>query len=350
VVKLLRIKYPEAKHVAGGTHVDNFIDECSLVFDSVIHGPGDKNFSRYVTDYIAGFTSKVYKDEWENVLYKDFPFPKRDFLPEYAIVNRKLFKEYGELLGTSVLFSRGCPFTCSFCVYNVPNHLQMKDPEDIKSEINYLKDNYKIEAINIRDEMCIGLSEKIYIPFLNAIGDCHVTWRGQTRIGIKNSLISLAKETGCVELVFGVESVCQNVLDKINKKQTVKQCIETINCCKETGIKTRLNLILGLPCEPLDIVDKTIKFFEDYKPDYVSISGLCPVPGSDMFKNPKKYGIEYIDRNWDKHIHLMYRYGEEEDRGLPFEYKKSDTSFSRNEIINNIKILQAYLRKKNMSY
>jgi hypothetical protein len=70
-----------------------------------------------------------------------------------------------------------------------------------------------------------------------------------------------------------------------------------------------------------------------------------------MFKNPKKYGIEYIDHNWDKHTHLMYRYGEEEDdRGLPFEYIKSDISFSRNEIINNIKILQTYLRKNNMSY
>lgn len=350
VVKFIRDKYPKSKHVAGGTHVDNFIDECSLIFDAVINGPGDKSFSRYIADYIDGFPFKVYKDEWKDVHYKDFPFSERDFLPLSSIVNRELFSEYGNLLGTSVLFSRGCPFQCRFCVYNIPNYLQVRNPCDIESEINYLKDNYQIEAINIRDEMCIGLSEKVYVPFLNAIGNCNVTWRGQTRVGIKNSLISLAKETGCVELVLGVESVCQNVLDTINKKQTVDQSVETINYCREVGIKTRINLILGLPGEPLDIVDKTIKFFEDSNPDYVSISGLCPVPGSDMFKNPEKYGIEKIDKNWRKHTHLMYRYGDEGDRGLPFEYSKSEGVFSRKEIVQNIKILQKYLRDNGMLY
>jgi radical SAM superfamily enzyme YgiQ (UPF0313 family) len=350
VVKLLRDKYPESKHVAGGTHVDNFIEECSLIFDAVVNGPGDRSFSRYIDDYINGLTSKVYKDDWKDVHYKDFPFPKRDFLPLSSIVNRELFTEYGGLLGTSVLFSRGCPFQCKFCVYNIPNRLQTKTPGDIKAEINYLKDNYHVEAINVRDEMCIGMSEKIYIPFLHAIGDSDVVWRGQTRVGINNNLISLAKDSGCVELVLGVESVCQNVLDGINKNQTIEQSIDTIRYCKEVDIKTRINLILGLPGEPLDIVDRTIKFFEDYKPNYVSISGLCPVPGSDIFKNPKKYGIKYIDRDWSKHSHLMFRYGEDEEGGLPFEYDDIENSFSRKEIIANIKVLQEYLRQNNMSY
>ena len=350
IVKFIKGKYPKSKHVAGGTHVDNFLDECGKIFDSVINGPGDKNFVRYIYDYIKGFPSKVYRGDWKDVHYKDFPFARRDFLPLSSIVNRELFSEYGNLLGTSVLFSRGCPFKCSYCVYNIPNYLQVRNPEDIKAEINYLKDDYGVEAINIRDEMCIGLSEKVYVPFLNAIGNCNVIWRGQTRVGIKNNLISLAKETGCVELVFGVESVCQNVLDIINKKQTVKQSVETINYCREVDIKTRINLILGLPGEPLDIVDKTIKFFEENNPDYVSISGLCPVPGSDMFKNPEKYGIERIDKNWRKHTHLMYRYEDEGDCGLPFEYSKSEGIFSRSEIVQNIKILQKYLRENRMSY
>jgi len=100
-------------------------------------------------------------------------------------------------------------------------------------------------------------------------------------------------------------------------------------------------------------VERTIKFIEKTIPDYVSVSGLCPVPGSDMFKNPQKYGIKDIDRNWEKHAHLMFRFKDEEDHGLPFNFYEQNEfgkSFTREEIINNILILQKYLRQNNMSY
>ena len=81
-------------------------------------------------------------------------------------------------------------------------------------------------------------------------------------------------------------------------------------------------LIFGLG-EPRNIVEKTIKFIDEHKPDYVSLSGFCPFPGSPIYNSPEKFGIKKIDKNWDNHAHLLYRFSNEEIVGIPFEYEEN---------------------------
>ena len=112
-------------------------------------------------------------------------------------------------------------------------------------------------------------------------------------------------------------------------------------------------LILGLPGEPRDIVDKTVKFLEETEPDYVSVSGFLPVPGSPIYKDHKKYGVKYIDKDWDKYSHLLYRFSDEEEVGLPFEYEVKTPwgkSFTRDEIKQNIIEVQRWLDDRTMIY
>jgi len=287
------------------------------------------------------------------VKYSDYPFARRHYLPETAIVNTVLFEEYGGVRGTSALFSRGCNFKCIYCVYNVPPVIQLRNPESMEAEIKYLKDEYNIKGVNLRDEICLPLSPKVAIPYLEAIGRSDVIWRGQTRVGASKEIIALARQAGCVELAVGVESVSQRVLDVISKKQTVRQAREFIEACQSVGIKIKMCLILGLPGEPLDIVNMTRSFVEETKPDYVNISGFCPVPGSSAFANAEYYGIKHIDEDWSKHAHLLFRFSDDEDFGLPFEYEKTNRwgkTFSRDEIIRNIGELQRYFRERGMTY
>jgi len=112
-------------------------------------------------------------------------------------------------------------------------------------------------------------------------------------------------------------------------------------------------LIFGLPGEPQDIVDRTRLFIEESMPDYVSLSGLDPVPGSEIYNNPEHYSFKYIDTDWGKHAHLLYRFSDEEEVGIPFEYEKTNRwgkTFSRAEIIKNIQEMQHYLRERGMTY
>jgi len=354
VVALLREAYPKARHVAGGMHIEVFPAEGREVFDAVVFGPGETSFAAAIRDLDEGKgLEPEYRSDWKQVNYCDFPFPRRSFLPEDAVVNEVLFEQYGGVRGTSAMFSRGCSFSCGYCVYNLPHHIQMRGAQQIMEEILYLKREYRVEGVNLRDEICVPLAPKTAVPYLEAIGSTSVIWRGQTKVGAPREVLELARQTGCVELALGVESASQQVLDIVNKKQNldqVRQCMET---CQSLGIRIKMCLIMGLPGEPHDILERTIALIEETRPDFVNVSGFCPAPGSPIFREREKYGIKWIDENWSRHAHLMFRFSDEEHFGLPFEYHEETPwgkSLSNARIAENIRTIQTYLRNKGMAY
>ena len=128
---------------------------------------------------------------------------------------------------------------------------------------------------------------------------------------------------------------------------------EFIDNSKKLNIKVKICFILGLPGEPRNIVEKTINFLKDTEPDYASVSGFLPVPGSPIFQNYRNFGIKKIDKDWNKYSHLLYRFSDEEETGLPFEYEKIapwGETFTRDEIKKNIIELQKWLEGRGMIY
>ena len=354
IVELLQRQYPSAKHVAGGTHVDMCTDECVEIFDAVVVGPGEHSLTHIVQDIQAIQLKKVYRQKYTEVSFSDTPYPRREFLPAEAIVNDLLFQQYGGVRGTSVYFSRGCVYKCGFCVYNVPGFFQVRSPEMMKKEITYLKDIYGVQGINFRDEVIILPNERLSTTMFEALSESQVIWRGQTTTAATDQQLSLARESGCQELAIGVETIDDQVMKIINKGwQTQTQIRHFIEQCKRVGIRIKICLIFGLPGEPPDIVEKTMAFIEETEPDFIGLSGFCPVPGSPIFKNPTQYGIRYIDQDWSRHAHLLYRFGDQEEVGLPFEYEKENRwgkTFSREQIKHNIQVTQKWLNERAMVY
>jgi len=349
IVKSLKKKYPKSKHIAGGTHIDMLPDECEKIFDTIIVGPGESNFNLALKDG----SSKIV-DQYTNVPFADTVYPDRSLLPYNSVFSKEMFKQYGQYNATMVYFSRGCFYNCAYCVYNVPNALQSKSEKKIEEEINYLKNKFKVEAILLKDEIALNPNMKIFHSQMEAIGKSNILWRGQTTSVGTLEQLKMAKETGCLELSVGIETVDDGVMKLINKTwQSEKRIALFIDNAKKVGIKVKICLIFGLPGEPKDIVERTVKFIEKYKPDYVSLSGFCPMPGSPIYNQPEKFDIEFIDKDWDKHAHLLYRFSKSENVGLPFRYKKNTSwgnSFSREQIANNIQDVQSWLNNKEMTY
>jgi radical SAM superfamily enzyme YgiQ (UPF0313 family) len=351
----IRQAYPKARHAAGGTHIDLFPHECAGVFDTVVNGPGEESFISIIQDCRKNRLRKNYKTDYKDVPYADYPFMRRHYLPETAVVNNLLFEKYGDdIRATCVLFSRGCTFRCKFCVYNVPPFIQMRSFESIHEEIAYLKKEYAISAINLKDEICIPIERGTALSFLQTLKNSSIMWRGQTTVaGITEEKMAAARESGCVELAVGVESASEKVLEIIDKRITLGQVRNFMQLCKKYGIKIKMCLILGLPGEPADIVQRTISFIDETQPDYVSVSGFDPFPGSYIYNHCDEYGIRIIDSHWEKHAHLIYRFSDHEEVGFPFEYEKENPwgrTFTRSELIDNIHQIQQYLREHGKVY
>lgn len=352
VIRQLREAYPRSRHAGGGFHIAHFVRDCQNHFDAVVVGPGEESFIRIINDCRKGSLKKVYKARWEDAHFSKYPFPRRDYLPEPSVISMELFKEYGDIRGTSALFTRGCPFKCGYCYHNYPNTAsQLRDPRTIEAEIAYLKKDYNLKGVNLRDELCIPLSRTGAIRQLEAIGRQNVVWRGQGRVGTSKEIMKLARASGLIEIALGVESASQRVLDITRKQQTIRQAKDSILLCKSLGIKVKVCLMFGLPGEPRDIVAVTRAFLEETRPDYVNVSGFCPFPGTEIHDHFRRFGITSIDHDWKRYGHLIYRFSDDEDVGLPFEYEERNRwgkTFKRKEIIENIKELQHYLQEKNM--
>lgn len=354
ISKFLKNKFPNCKTIAGGTHVDMCLSRSLESFDFSITGPGESSLIKILSDDVITTSKTHLKGDYKIDRFDNTPFPERELLPKKSIVNYELFKEYGEIPATSIYMSRGCIYSCAFCVYNVPNELQVRSPEMLRAEIQYLKKNYGVKGINLRDEVAIHPNPKISEQCLSILKDEDILWRGQTTTLAKRQQLELAKESGCVELSVGVETVDESVMNIINKKWQKEDGIRRFfSDAKDLGIKIKVCLILGLPGEPDDIVDKTIKFLEEVDPDYASVSGFDPVPGSPIARQPEKFGIEWIDEDLSKHAHLLFRFADEEEVGLPFRYAPVGPwgkTFSREQIKDNIKVVQHWLKDRNKVY
>ena len=352
VTAQLRKAYPKSKHVLGGAIVNTFKEECNKNFDVIISGAPEESLKDIIKDCLNNDLKKEYYCDWDKSHISKYPFPRRHYISKEAVIDNDSFSAYKNIVGTSCIFSRGCPFKCIFCICKYPNiQCQVRHPESIEAEIEYLKSEYGVNGINLRDELCIPVQQDLARKQIEAIARQKVVWRGQGRVGIGDDILKLASNSGLIELSIGVESVSQQVLDIAKKGTNIEQIKKFIKNCKYCNIKTKLGIILGLPGEPKNIVELTKQFLEEVNPDYAIISGMCIFPSSEIFDNAEYYGIEHIDKNWDKYGHLLYRYGEIEEIGIPFRYAKQNKwgdTFTREEIMNNVQNLQHYLKERNM--
>ncbi|MHA1598773.1 MAG: hypothetical protein ACTSV1_08635, partial [Alphaproteobacteria bacterium] len=119
VIGKLRQRNPGAPHVAGGPNVHFDQKGCLDLFDAIVLGEGEKSVIRIVEDFRDGKLQRIY-DQGESTDVNLYPVPRRHFSPKHVvakpgIMTLKNTPGYDKLLGTTVVFSRGCPYKCLFC-------------------------------------------------------------------------------------------------------------------------------------------------------------------------------------------------------------------------------------------
>ncbi len=359
IVNMLRRQYPKAVHIAGGPHAGEFPDESLRMSDSLIIGEGERNIVKVIDDFSNNNPRKIYRDP-KAVDINLYSYPRRKFLPKSVTARRKMMTlrnkpGFDKLVSTNVIFSRGCPYNCHFCALLTTREgtpgIRFRDPKLIEDEIEYLKRDYGIEGIVLVDEIAIPLKRTAAIAELEAIGRTGIWWRGQCRVdGITPETAALARQSGCLALGMGVESVWQTSLDIINKRISVKRAKETISLLKANDIEARLYLIMGLPGEPENIADLTWDFIKETQPDLIHLSLFTIRPGTEVFRNPDKFGIRNIETDWENtmHIHALDKNRPE----LTFNYREITPwgkGLTSDQIVNNYLDLLGRIKEAGLS-
>lgn len=243
------------------------------------------------------------------------------FLTHYVSVVRKQLQdednhEFTDKLVLPYIFNYHCPYSCAFCSESDTERKEVilgevnKVVEDILWLTNtyhtnyfYFLNNAANASAKFIDEFCRQLIER----------QIHIVWSDCARFNnMTYERLKLMKEAGCCKLVFGFETASQKLITLVEKKIDLSQAVQVMEWCKELGIWTDLEVIIGLPQENEEDFLDTVKFVTDNKQyiNYMTINEFFVVPNSKIGRNPKKYGIELVRNviDYDKILKRSWNY------------------------------------------
>ncbi|MFQ6063905.1 MAG: B12-binding domain-containing radical SAM protein [Candidatus Bathyarchaeia archaeon] len=243
--------------------------------------------------------------------------------PAWHLLPMKDYPRKSELLNLYPLdshnTSRGCPFFCAFCsVRNLWGRtFRSFSPERMVEDVKFLMEKFGTKGIYFREDN-FTVSKKRVFKFCNLIkkDKLDFRWICESRVDLVDfEILTTMKKAGCDYIWFGVESASPRILQYINKGITVEKTIKAFQLCKRVGIRTGASLMVGIPQETINEVQKTlklrVKLFQDFGSD-VWVNIFSGIPGSLLydsivqkgwFKNMDESGIcEVVTPEFDKEM------------------------------------------------
>jgi len=292
VNRLLIETHPNAIRMVGGPHATCMPTEMAEHFDKVIIGEGE----RAIIEILAG--------TWSNQFVSCPPIQNLDSIPypaRHLVPIEDYHRRVDGLQSTGLITARGCPYNCAFCSKVWGHTVRFRSAKNIIGEVEECITKHDIRAFSIRDDT-FTLNRKRLQKILSGFKKLDILWRCLTRVDyVTREGLSDMKDAGCVEIVYGIESGNQRILDNLRKGTTVEQNRKAIRLTKEAGIRTKTAVIVGSPGETSSTVMDTINMIEEEMPDEAIVCLFTPYPGSSVWEDPDAFGMKILTRDVSKY-------------------------------------------------
>ena len=294
---------PGADFWAGGPEVsydaEKFLTENSE-FKGVMVGEGEETFKELAGYYVEknpqnlkDMTGICYRDGdqiihngWRHIMdLSSIPFIYKD-LSEFK--NRIIYYES----------SRGCPFSCSYCLSSIDKKLRFRDTETVKKELQFFIDN-KVPQVKFVDRTfnCKHDHAMAIWKYINEHDN------GVTNFHFEISADLLREEElqemstmrpGLIQLEIGVQSTNPDTIKAIHRTMDFEKLKGIVDRIHSFGnIHQHLDLIAGLPYEDYDSFRHSFNDVYALKPQQLQLGFLKVLKGSHMMEMCREYGIVY---------------------------------------------------------
>lgn len=300
---------PQTKVVMGGPHITvlgaDIFNECHTV-DFLITGEGEYTFCNLINNndltpsnlLLKGIPTTRETLPAPEVDLHNLPMPAYDLLkfikytPPPSSLNSKK-------PGIGLITSRGCPYKCTFCTKISGSKLRLIPIPHVIDEIKYLKKTFKIKQFHFYDDT-ITCHKHHIIELCNALlsEKLNIHWSCFARVDtVDEEMLKLMKRAGCFIIMYGVESMDEEILKKIDKSITVTQIRNALEQTRKAGIESRISLIIGTPHETHESIKKTKTEMLKLKTDFLQVFIAIPMPGSQFYFEAKAQN-RLLSENW----------------------------------------------------
>lgn len=296
---------PDTKIWLGGPEVSYNAGEMLAEYPGltgIICGEGEETFLELMDYYHTGtdlseICGIVYRGKDGNIV-QTLPRPVLDlstvpFVYEHIedFRNRIIYYES----------SRGCPFSCSYCLSSIDKCLRFRDLDLVKREIQFFIDHevpqvkFVDRTFNCRHDHAMTVWKYIK-EHDRGITNFHFEIAADLLNEEEIELIR-SMRPGLIQLEIGIQSANGETISEIKRKMDLEKVERTVSEIRgNRNVHQHLDLIAGLPYEDYDSFARSFDRVYSMRPDQLQLGFLKVLKGSLMHEKTQEYGLVYQDR------------------------------------------------------
>ncbi len=290
-----RYRAQGVKVALGGLHASAVPEEAAAHADAVVIGEGEGSWPRLLRDAEAGRLRSAYRSE--------APFDLATApMPAFHLLE---VERYNRL---TVQASRGCPLRCEFCASSIllTSRYAQKPVERVLAEIDRIREIWPRPFLEFADDNAL-VDKRQWKRLLRELAPRRVRWFAETDLSVHEDeeLLGLMRESGCAEVLIGLESPVEAGLAGLELKRDWKrkrwpQYREAIRRIQSHGIRVNGCFVLGLDEHTPAIFDQVYDFAADTELYDVQITLLTPFPGTPLHARLEREGRLLRERAWER--------------------------------------------------
>lgn len=308
VIRLYKTISPQTTIVLGGPEVSYDTDKWMKEYpeiDFIIVGEGEEAFKQFL-EYKCG--TRALQDVAGVAYLVDGSYkihmlpPKLDlrFSPSPYLLEQD--KESFTKRITYIETSRGCPFSCQFCLSSIEVGVRYFAREDVKDQIRYLM-NHGARVIKFVDRT-FNISRSYAMEMFAFLIEEHrpgVVFQFEITADIMRpeviDYLNTHAPAGLFRFEIGVQSTNDLTNDLVKRRQNFEKLKRTVTMVKEGGkIDQHLDLIAGLPEEDYASFKKTFNDVFAMRPEELQLGFLKLLRGTGLRIDAEKYGYQFVDQ------------------------------------------------------
>jgi radical SAM superfamily enzyme YgiQ (UPF0313 family) len=237
--------------------------------------------------------------------FLEMPYPAWDLVPlkwyNLPLVNRPY---------TLVETSRGCPYSCDFCV--APIHQGHKFRErSAKAIVDEIERGYRefgIDFFYLWGDT-VTLNVKTFTAFCDELIErkLPIQWFGNARADnlTDPAFVHRLRKAGCWMLAMGIETESEDIRKNMVKRLERKKIQTAIVNMREAGIRSFAFFIFGYPGETPTTINQTIDYAIELDPDFANFYPAVPYPGTELYQKALKDGL-LVEEDWSRMEYSYY--------------------------------------------
>lgn len=230
---------------------------------------------------------------------------------------------YGDLAGMEhrIIYyesSRGCPFSCSYCLSSIDKTVRFRDTALVKKELSFFLEHrvpqikFVDRTFNCRRDHAMEIWSYI-LEHDNGVTNFHFEISADL-LGEEEMALMERMRPGLIQLEIGVQTTNQDTIREIRRSMNllrVKEAVARVNSFK--NIHQHLDLIAGLPYEDYDSFKRSFNDVYAMQPEQLQLGFLKVLKGSYMAEAAKRYGLicrsqppyEVLSTDWLDYGHII---------------------------------------------